>query len=175
MHTEGDEGVFNIGDRVMYGIHGLCQIVEITYRSVDRNKIEYYVLEPVDHSGAQYFVPTRNQVAVSKLRPVLTKDALNELLLSDDVRSYPWIEDENTRKQRYRELITGGDTAALLGMVHTLHNHKSEQIAAGRKFHLCDENFLRDAEKVLTSEFSLVLDLDSEDVAAYIKKCWNII
>ena len=71
---------------------------------------------------------------------------------------------------RYRELISGADRKALVVMVHTLHMHKNRQVEQGRKFHLCDENFLRDAEKLLCSEFSLVLNLSKEETANYLKK-----
>jgi RNA polymerase-interacting CarD/CdnL/TRCF family regulator len=55
-------------------------------------------------------------------------------------------------------------------MVRSLHRHKDEQAAAGRKFHLCDENFLRDSEKLLSSEFALVLNMDHAQAVAYIKE-----
>jgi CarD family transcriptional regulator len=77
------------------------------------------------------------------------------------VRENVWIEDENRRKLRYRELITAGDRKELLQMVHTLHRHKEELALIGRKFHLCDDNFLHDAEKLLNSEFSRVLGIAS--------------
>ena len=79
------------------------------------------------------------------------------------------IQDENLRKQRYKEMINAGDRAALIGMIRSLHKHKESQLAAGRKFHLCDENFLRDAQKLLASEFSMVLGIPQSDVAGYIE------
>lgn len=37
------------------------------------------------------------------------------------------------------------------------------------KFYLCDENFLKDAEKLLSAEFTLVLSIQPEEVGAYIQ------
>ena len=48
------------------------------------------------------------------------------------------------------------------------HIHKELQAAAGRKFHLCDENFLRDAERLLSGEFSFVLGMDRASVTDYV-------
>ncbi len=160
--------MYQIGDRVVYGIHGVCRIVEIEQRTVDRKQIDYYVLEPAEQAGARYLVPMHNQAAVNKLRPVLTREELDALLQSDAVRSQEWIEDENRRKQLYRELITSTDRAALIRMVAALHQHKVQQQSAGRKFHLCDENFLRDAQRVLDAEFSLVLGIEPGQVGSYI-------
>ena len=161
--------MYGSGDQVLYGIHGICTILNVEFRSVDRKKVEYYVLEPKDQPGARFYVPTQNQAAVAKLRRVITADELNTLLRSDAVRQDAWIADENQRKQRYRDLITSGDRTALLSMVGSLHRHKQDQLAAGRKFHLCDENFLRDAEKVLSAEFSLVLGIPQEKIGEYIQ------
>lgn len=158
------------GDIVLYGIHGVCKILELEDRKIDRKIIEYYVLEPIEQPGTRFYVPTQNQAAVSKLRPMLTKEQLEQLLYAERGNDEAWINDENQRKQLYRELINSGDRAALVRMVRSLHIHKKEQLNAGKKVHLCDENFLRDAEKLLSSEFSLVLGIEQSAVAAYIQE-----
>lgn len=160
--------MFQIGERVIYGSHGVCQIVTVEERVIDRKRIKYLVLEPLAQQGSRYMVPCENPTALSKLRRLMTREELEALLSSDVVRQDHWIADENTRKQRYKELILGGDREALLGMIHTLHHHKKQQIEQGRKFHQCDENFLNDAQKLLTEEFSLVMDIDPSCVGAYI-------
>ena len=162
--------MLQVGSQVVYGIHGVCCIVDVEVRRVDRKKVEYFVLEPREQPGTRYYVPTQHQVALSKLRPMLTRDELEALLVSEQTHRDSWIADENQRKQHYRELINSGDRAALIGMIRMLHEHKESQLAAGRKFHLCDENFLRDAQKLLTSEFSLVLGIPQKEVADYIEK-----
>lgn len=160
--------MFSSGDNVLYGIHGVCRILDLEVRTVDRKRVEYYVLEPLEQPGSRYYVPTQNQAAVSKLRRIMTTTELDALLRSKEARQDSWIADENQRKQRYRDLINSGDRAALISMVNTLHHHKDLQAAAGRKFHLCDENFLRDAEKLLNSEFSLVLNIHQNQVEDYV-------
>ena len=161
--------MFQQGSRVVYGIHGVCVILGLETRTVNRCKVEYYVLEPVKQTGDRYYVPTQNAAAVAKMKPILTKEQLDALLSSPEAAEDAWIVDENQRKQKYRELITGGDRAALLSMVKALHIHKDAQLAQGRKLHLCDENFLRDAENLLGGEFSLVLGIAPNEVGGYIQ------
>lgn len=153
----------------MYGIHGVCSILNFEIRSVGGKKIEYYVLEPLDQPGARYYVPTNNEAAVAKLRPILTHQELDALLQGTDACADAWIEDETQRKQHYKQILASVDRAALVCMLHTLHRRKQEQLAGGRKFHLCDENFLRDAEKILDGEFSLVLNIAQDQVGAYVR------
>lgn len=161
--------MFQVGDQVVYGIHGVCRVVDQEERVVDRKRVTYLALEPVGQGDSKYLVPTQNAAAMAKLRRMLSREELEEMLSSQDVRSDGWIKDENLRKQTYRELINSGDRARLMRMVHTLHRHKAAQTAAGRKCHLCDENFLRDAEKLLTGEFAIVLDMEPDQVKRYIR------
>lgn len=158
------------GTQVVYGIHGVCTIVDVETKSVDRKKVEYFVLEPKEQPGARYYVPTHNPAALAKLRPLLSAEELETLLASESTRRISWIADENLRKQKYRELINSADRAALISMIRALYRHKQEQLEAGRKFHQCDENFLRDAQKLLCSEFSLVLGIPQSEVSGYIEK-----
>ena len=160
--------MFQQGRQVVYGMHGVCTILGLEVRIVGRNKVEYYVLEPAKQPGDRYYVPTQNPAAVSKMKMLLNKEQLDALLASPEVAEAAWIADENQRKQKYRELITSGDRAALLSMVKALHDQKNAQQALGRRLHLCDENFLRDAENLLGGEFSLVLGITPGEVASYI-------
>ncbi len=153
---------------MIYGIHGVCEILGTDVKLSDKNKVEYYVLAPAKNPSDRYYVPTQNAAAVAKLQPILTRAELDALLLSPEAGRDTWISDENQRKQRYRELISSGDRAALISMVKTLHIHKISQQAQGRKFHLCDENFLRDAEALLSAEFALVLNVAPDEVGNYI-------
>ena len=165
--------MYQLGDLVMYGIHGVCRIVDRVERTVDRKKVEYLVLEPQGQKGSQYLVPAGNPNAMAKLRPVLRKEELEALLASDTVREDAWIEEENQRKQYYRTLVNGGDRVALLQMIRTLRLHKQQQEAAGRKFHQCDEVFLRDAQRLIDSEFALVLGIEPAEVGDYVMEKMN--
>ena len=157
-----------IGENVLYGIHGVCRVVDREERVLDRKKVEYLVLEPLEQNGARFLVPSNNPVAMAKQRPVMTKEELDCVFCAREVCQDGWIDDENQRKQYYRSLINSGDRTALMRMVRLLHKHRQTQMAAGRKFRLCDENFLRDAPKRLNSEFSLVPGIEPGQVADYV-------
>ena len=156
-------------DLVVYGIHGICRIHEITVQRVNRKRVEYYVLVPMNQPDARYFVPTQNQAAAAKMRPLLTEQQIDALFTTDLIDGECWIDDENRRKQYYREVIVSGDCARLIGMIRSLYRHRDRQIECGRKFHMSDEAFLRDAEKLLSSEFAFVLGISQNEVSKYIE------
>ena len=121
--------MYQIGDRVLYSSHGVCQIVSTQERVIDRRRIEYFVLEPIGQPGCQFLIPSGNPAVLAKLRPLLTKDELDAMLHSEEVHQDFWISDENARKLRYKELISSADRTAILGMVYTLNLHKKLLLA----------------------------------------------
>ena len=161
--------MYQIGDKVVYGVHGVCMVVDQEERMIDRKRQVYLALEPVGQGGSRYFVPTHNAAAMAKLRHMLTREELVEMIESEAVHTDGWIQDENQRKQTYRELISSGDRARLMQMVCTLYKHKAAQAAAGRKCHLCDDNFLRDAEKLLIREIAIVMEIDQEQAKQFVR------
>lgn len=162
--------MFQIGDWVVYGIHGVCRIIGAEKQLVNRKRTQFLVLEPLSQSESRFYLPTENPTAMGKLKAVLSRDDLTALITSEEVRQDVWITEENLRKQHYRELIGSGDRVALLKMVSTLYRYKESQLAAGRKFHQSDDNFLRDAEKLLVSEISLVMELTPEAARNYLRE-----
>ena len=160
----------HLDDYVIYGIHGACRVLGREKQLVNKKRTEFLVLEPLMQSGSKYYVPAENPTAMAKLQGVLSQDELVQLLESDAVREDCWISDEGHRKQIYRELITSADRLRLMQMVASLYRYRGAQEAAGRKFHLCDDNFLRDAERLLSSEISLVMNLPPDEARDFLRK-----
>ena len=161
--------MYEIGQMVVYGVHGVCRIIDQESRTVDRKRMEYLVLEPVGQRGSTYLVPAGNPNALSKLRPVLQRADVEKLLASEKIREPYWIPEENARKLYYKELLAGGDRVALLQMICSLERHRMEQAAQGKKFHQCDEIFMRDAMRLIDGEFSVALGISPAEVGPYIR------
>lgn len=161
--------MFQTGQWVVYGVHGVCRIVGTEMQRVNRKNAEYLVLEPLAQNEARFYLPTENPAAMAKLTAVLPRDEWQALMALDTIRKDAWIAEENQRKLRYRDLLGSGDRAALLQMVATLYCQRDARAAAGRKFHQCDENFLHDAEKLLSTELALVLELPLDEAQTYLR------
>jgi len=162
--------MFQVGERVVYGFYGVCTIANFESKRVDRKNVTYLVLEPEDHSGSKYYVPVQNPTAMGKLKPMLSAEQLFALMGSEKVHTDAWVKEENQRKQVYRELTASADRESIMQMVYTIYRHKDSQSAAGRKCHLCDENFLRDAEKLLVGEISATLNIPAEQSRALLRE-----
>ena len=160
---------FQRGDRVVYGVQGVCRIVDVECRKVDHKMVEYFVLAPCGQGDARYYVPMHNQIAVSKMRRLLTAGELEALLTSEEVKRDCWIPEEHQRRDRYRTLIAQGTCGELLGMIRCLHRQRQLQLEAGRKFHLCDENFLKDARRVVSNEVAQILEVSTAEAEEYLR------
>jgi CarD family transcriptional regulator len=167
---KGERNLYQTGDQIVYGVHGVCRIVDIETKRIDRTKISYYALEPIDQPGARYYVPTEKPAAVAKMRPLLDEAELMKLLSTSAPNQKLWIPDENQRKQQYRELVGSGEREILVSLILLLHNHRKQQEELGKKFHLCDETILRDCEKLLTSEISVVLSLPAPQALRFLRE-----
>ena len=160
---------FCVGDLVVYGIHGVCRITQTQEQIVDRKKVEYFVLVPTQQTDAAFYVPMHNPAAIRKLRKVLTREELTDLLQPGKLPEDSWIDNETARKERYRGLISRADCAELICALRTLYLHKQAQLASGKKLHICDENFMKDAERVIRSEVSAVMEIPPEAVGGFIR------
>ena len=149
--------------KVVYGIHGVCTIVDIEEKIIDRQTVQFYVLAPISQPGSKYYVPVHNAVAVSKMRLPMEREMILSMVNRLELDVSCWIDNENQRKLRYRELISNCDPQSLFSMVRLLRAHRQEQYSLGRKFHVCDANFLKDAENLLADEFAFVLGIGKID------------
>lgn len=159
--------MFGVGQTVLYGSNGVCTIDAVTKKQIGKNWMEYYVLKPVGAASSTLFVPTSNEQLVGKIRSVLTADEINALLgaLPD---CQPWDDNKQTRSDTFRAVIAAGDCRSLLQLIRQIHAHEQEQLAKGKRLHLSDERFLKEAEKMICEEFSLVLDIPRDEVLARI-------
>ena len=161
--------MYESGTYIVYGVQGVCKVIGKEKQLINRKRTEFLVLEPLVNSESRFFVPTQNPAAMSKILSILSREELESLMTSPQLREDCWIIHENIRKQHYRELLSSGDRVQIMRMVYALYRYKDEQLAAGRKFHQIDDNFLRDAEKLICSEISLVMELTMEESREYLR------
>ena len=161
--------MYSSGEFVVYGIHGVCRILGTEKQLVNRKRSEFYVLEPIVQKGSRFYLPVDNPTALAKLKSLLSVEELKELLNAEQIRIDCWIPEDSRRKNAYRELLNNADRLGLLQMLASLYRFKDEQEIAGRKFHQCDDNFQRDAERVLLSEISLLMELSMDQAREFLR------
>lgn len=162
--------MYSKDDIVMYATQGVCKITDITTKEIGGKKIDYYVLKPIYSETSLLYIPVANEKLTSRLRRVLSKEEIIELIKSLNDEESVWIENENLRKEKYKELLSNSDRRGLIAMIKTLYIHKNYLYEQGKKLHVSDERFFKDAEKILYEEFALVLNIKTEEVLPFIKE-----
>lgn len=161
--------MFQVNDVIVYGAQGVCQITGTEEKVISGKRRTYFVLKPVSDRGATIFVPTDNEAAIGKMRRLLTKVQIHQLIDSMQSETAVWVEDENVRKELYKNLLVKGNHSELIKMIKAIYVHKKQREAEGKRLHMSDERFFRDAEQILYNEFQYVLDIGSrDDLLAYI-------
>ena len=161
--------MFQINDVIVYGTQGVCKIVDTEEKTVGGKTKSYFVLKPVSDPGSTIFVPVDNEIVLKKMHRLLTKDEIHFLIDSMRFENALWIEDENQRKEIYKNILAKGDHLELVKMIKAIYIHKTQREAEGKRLRMSDERFFKDAEQLLYNEFQYVLELkDKGDLMRYI-------
>ncbi|MBQ3542448.1 MAG: CarD family transcriptional regulator [Oscillospiraceae bacterium] len=163
--------MFQVNDVINYGAQGVCKITDIEEKSIGGVKKTYFVLKPVSDQGSTIFAPTDNEHVLKKMRRLLTKDQVHKLIDSMRSENAVWVDNESERKELYKNILAKCDHLELIKMIKAIYAHKAQREAEGKRLHMSDERFFKDAEQILYNEFQYVLDLDGkEDLMTYIFK-----
>ncbi len=161
-------------DYVNYSTQGICRIEDIRFMkfSWDENQREYYVLKPVHEENAHIFVSADNRKQVEKMRPILSKEEIDRMILSVRDQGMEWISDHRERTARFQEILAGRDERELLLLAGSLYLKASE---GGRGLSSGDMQVLRKAEKIIRQEFAFSLGLEEQDIGPYIREKMGLI
>ena len=157
-----------IGEIVLYGTDGVCQISEITEKKFGKETTKYYVLSTLYRGNSVIYVPVGNEKLECKMRDIISREELESIICNMPKEESIWIENEPLRKIKYKEIITGGDRRDLFRLIKTLYEHRINQENSGKKMHMTDQRFMKDAEKILYDEIAHVIGIDHRDVVGYI-------
>ena len=162
--------MFSVGDMVVYGTQGVCRIKEISVLKLGKVKGEYYILTPVAEERSAVYVPTNNEALLAKMRAVLTRAEVDELIASAADNHTEWISDDNGRKNHCDAVVKSGNRQELMQLVGMLYMRRESLRAQRKHFHNVDEQYLKVAERILHDEFAYVLGIAPEEVPEYIRQ-----
>lgn len=160
--------MFEKGELIMCGGHGVCRVVDIVGNPIDRldRKRKYYLLEPVFEKSSTIYTPVDNEKVI--MRRIMNKEEAEELIERITGIDTVWIQEEKRREQMYKEAIRTYDCQSLVQIIKTLYLRKQNRLKEGKKVLSSDEQYLRKAEELLYSEMSLALAIPKEQVEEYI-------
>lgn len=156
--------MFEIGDYIVYGQNGICQVEEITHlemAGVDKDKL-YYVLLPIKNPSGKLFCPADNTRVV--MRKIVTKDEADAIIRdAKDIEPLN-ITNEKARDDSYKNTMKSCDIRETVSMLKTLLKRKKAREDLGKKITATDERYLKKAEEGIFSELSLATGYSIDEV-----------
>ena len=156
---------FKEGDMVVYGTEGLYQVQEIADMKFGGKNDRYYVLR---RGGSVTYVPVSNEKGVSKIRSVLTRGEVMDLLETLPLESDPWITNDRERQAAFKNILLYGDIRDIILLARKLKFKQNEQEYRGKKLHIADERTFREAEKIISEELAYALGIEEDKVIDFL-------
>ena len=161
--------MYKVNDTIHYGGSGVCVIQDISLLRFGRTRERYYVLKPLHQNASVIYVPVDKEQLVSKMRPVMTREEVEALISEIPSVETDWIEDPQDRKNSFDQLLRNNNCTDLVRIIKTLVRHKERRQQMGKALHVTDENYLREARRLLLDEFAGALDMTPNAAEAYIE------
>ena len=163
---------FEKGQTIVYGMSGICTIDDIKPIKITQDSMPepYYILKLNSDEQSKVFIPVGNEKLTSKMRDIMKKEDIEDML--EDVRHNrrKWDTDRRARSDMFRDILAGGVSTDLMRMVVCLYERKKSLIETGKKLPVTDGNTLKSAVKLLDEEVAWVLGLSNEEVGPYVRK-----
>ncbi len=160
--------MFEVGQRVIYGTHGVCEIVKIDtvdIPGVDAGRMYYHLSSVLNESSLMYAPVDNPKLAI---RLVMTRE--EALSLIDEMPSIDLltVEIEKQRENIYKESMRSLDNRKIVSLLKTVRAREEERIAAGKRMTAVDERYMKQAQTQLYSEMAIALEIDRDQVEDFI-------
>lgn len=154
--------MFEIGDKVIYGVVGVCEIEDIAKPPIKGIEGDYYFLQPVyDSKGIIYSPVKSNKVLI---REIMTVKEAEKLIERARNCKKDYILNEKVTPNQYDEMIKSQNIFELMHLIRCLYNIKNERAKDLRKMKSADSRMLLAARKLLYGEMAVSLNRDIEEV-----------
>lgn len=160
--------MFKVGDYVVYGNTGVCQIEDIGPLSIGSKDKEYYTLVPVYGRNSKLYTAVDSDKVV--IRPIMTRQESDALIDEMDNIDTLRIGDEKKREEIYKETMRTCDCKEWVRIIKTLYTRKMDRLSRGKKVTSSDERYLQMAEENLFGELAFSLQIPKEKVGEFISE-----
>lgn len=165
--------MYKIGDIFVYGSNGACEITNIKEEKFEKETKVYYILSPFFDSRETIFVPVDNEILTGRMKRVLSRCEVLDMIKSIPNCETIWNENANQRREEYKRIISAADRNQLLSLIKTLHGRKLEMEECGKNLSVSDEKYYRKAQSIIHSEIAAVMELELKDVEPFIERIIN--
>ena len=159
--------MFNVDDYIMYGKTGLCKVVDITNEKfINGEKRKYYILSPIYNNDTIIKIPLDNDKV--PMRKVISKGDMTALINDIPNMEILWIDDEKKRIAQFETMLKSGQCEELIKLIKSIKFSKKYARSIGKKLEQPDRDIMKEAERLLTEEFAIILNVYPNEASSYI-------
>jgi RNA polymerase-interacting CarD/CdnL/TRCF family regulator len=166
---DGELLMFKIDDYIVYGMTGVCKVVDIANESfIGKEKRKYYILSPVYNDTTVIKTPVENNKIA--IRKIISEDEVKSLINDSPNLNSLWIEDEKARNNQFKAILKRGKCDELITLIRSIYSNKGYTESIGKKVHKVDSDIMKEAERLINEEFAVVLNISPDEVRSYIER-----
>lgn len=159
--------MFNVDDYIMYGKTGVCKVVDITNEKfINGEKRKYYILSPIYNNDTVIKIPLDNDKV--PMRKVISKGDMTSLINDIPNMEILWIDDEKKRIAQFETMLKSGQCEELIKLIKSIKFSKKYARSIGKKLEKPDRDIMKEAERLLTEEFAIILNVYPNEASSYI-------
>lgn len=163
---EEKSNMFDVGDYIIYGTNGVCQVSSVGKLSISDDDKLYYTLVPVYSKASTVYTPVDNKKVV--MRKLITKEEAKKLVKDINTVDILPVDDEKKREECYKQALRTCDCAEWVKLIRTSYLRIQDRRSNGKKVINSDEKYLKAAEDYLYGELAIALDIEKDKVRDYI-------
>jgi CarD family transcriptional regulator len=154
--------LFQVGDKAVYPVHGVAEVVALEKRDIGGSDTYVYILKIIE-TGLKIMVPTTNAGAVG-LRELIPAKQVKEVYAILKARDVP--RDTQTWNRRYREYMEKIKTGSVFEIAEVLRDLCVLRVSKDLSFG--ERRMLDTARNLLVKEIALAKGVGEDKVAAEI-------
>lgn len=151
---------FSVGDKAVYPVHGVAEVVALESRDIGGNKTSVYILKVLD-TGMKIMVPTNNAGSVG-LRDLIPSKQVKDVYSILKSRDIP--RDTQTWNRRYREYMEKIKTGSVFEIAEVLRDlcvlRTTKDLSFGER------KMLDNARGLLIKELAIAKGVTEDKIAA---------
>ena len=161
--------MYKVGDRIIYGTQGICEITDIKESKMTSVLREYYILSPVGNDKSVIYVPIDNEKLTSKMREIPSQSEL--LIIIENARKELLLWDSSyiARSEFFSSILSDGEMSRVISLYLTLKSKSKEMSALGKGLRNSDERIFRECSRILAREISYIMDIHIDEALDILK------
>lgn len=154
--------MYKVGNYVVYK-REVCEVISIKEKKF--MDMDYYVLVPISDNTLKIDVPVNNKMGY--LRPLITKKEVEDIIkIIPNIK--PIISTDRLIENEYRNLLNTNKHEDLIKIIKTTYLRNKERLDNNKKIGGKDDEYFKQAQNYLYSEFSIVLGMSYDETKKYV-------